>query len=91
MSTASALLNPELLDVDDTHAIYRDGHRLDQAEAAARFIAATEHEKMHDGAVVDLRQKRDREIHGITEWEGLHALASAIKEHTLTHLDQYLE
>jgi L-lactate utilization protein LutB len=39
----------------------------------------------------DLRQKRDREMHGIAEWEELRALASAIKEHTLIHLDQYLE
>src|SRR5215813_3895935 len=39
----------------------------------------------------DLRQKRDREMHGIPEWEELRSLASAIKEHTLTNLDEYLE
>jgi L-lactate dehydrogenase complex protein LldF len=64
---------------------------IDQAEAAARFIAAAEHEKMHDERLWDLRQKRDREMHGIAEWEELRSLASAIKEHTLTHLDEYLE
>jgi L-lactate dehydrogenase complex protein LldF len=64
---------------------------IDQAEAAARFIAAPEHEKMHDERLWDLRQKRDREMHGIDEWEELRALASAIKEHTLVHLDEYLE
>ena len=64
---------------------------VDQAEAAARFIAAPEHAKMHDERLWDLRQKRDREMHGMTEWEELRALASAIKEHTLTHLDEYLE
>jgi L-lactate utilization protein LutC len=64
---------------------------IDQAEAAARFIAAPEHEKMHDERLWDLRQKRDREMHGIAEWEVLRSLASAIKEHTLTHLDEYLE
>jgi L-lactate dehydrogenase complex protein LldF len=64
---------------------------VDQAEAAARFIAAPQHEKMHDERLWDLRQKRDREMHGIPEWEELRSLASAIKEHTLTHLDQYLE
>ena len=42
---------------------------IDQAEAAARFIAAPEHEKMHDERLWDLRQKRDREMHGIPEWE----------------------
>ena len=56
-----------------------------------RFIAAPEHEKMHDERLWDLRQKRDREMHGIPEWEELRSLASAIKEHTLTHLDDYLE
>ena len=64
---------------------------IDQAEAAARFIAAPEHEKMHDERLWDLRQKRDREMHGIPEWEELRSLASAIKEHTLKHLDNYLD
>src|SRR6516162_10339246 len=64
---------------------------IDQAEAAARFIATPEHEKMHDERLWDLRQKRDREMLGIAEWEELRSLASAIKEHTLTNLDQYLE
>jgi L-lactate dehydrogenase complex protein LldF len=64
---------------------------VDQAEAAARFIAAPQHEKMHDERLWDLRQKRDREMHGIPEWEELRSLASAIKEHTLTRLDEYLE
>src|SRR5262245_11112902 len=64
---------------------------IDQAEAAARFIAAPEHEKMHDERLWDLRQKRDREMHAIPEWEELRSLASAIKERTLTHLDEYLE
>jgi L-lactate dehydrogenase complex protein LldF len=115
----SAMLHPELLE-DDRDAIYRDGRRLDhaeaaskplraqpekqprgakvygnrpvdQAEAAARFIAAPEHEKMHDERLWDLRQKRDREMRGIPEWEELRALASAIKEHTLSHLDEYLD
>src|ERR1700751_5510650 len=64
---------------------------IDQADAAARFIAAPAHEKMHDERLWDLRQKRDREMHGIPEWEELRALASAIKEHALTHLDDYLD
>jgi hypothetical protein len=85
MTTASAILHPELLD-PDMPGITRDGHRLDhaeaaskplrsrpepqprgakvhgnrpidQAEAAARFIAAPEHEKMHDE-----RQPRTRTL-----------------------------
>ena len=69
----------------------RGNRPIDQAEAAARFMAAPRHAKMHDERLWDLRQKRDREMHGILEWEELRALASAIKEHTLTHLDEYLE
>src|SRR5260370_691047 len=46
---------------------------------------------MHDERLWDRRQKRDREMHGIPEWEELRSLASAIKEHTLTHLDEYLD
>ena len=63
---------------------------IDQSEAANRFMAATEHEKMHDERLWDMRGKRDREMHGMPEWEELRNLASAIKEHTLAHLDEYL-
>jgi L-lactate dehydrogenase complex protein LldF len=63
---------------------------VDQVEAAARFIAAPQHQKMHDERLWDLRQQRDREMHGIAEWEELRSLASSIKEHTLAHLDDYL-
>ncbi len=69
----------------------RGNRPVDQSEAANRFIAATVHEKMHDERLWDLRQKRDREMHGLPEWEELRDLASAIKEHTLAHLDRYLE
>src|SRR5260370_11769374 len=69
----------------------RGNRRVSQSEAANRFIAATQHEKMHDERLWDLRQKRDRVMHGIPEWEELRSLASAIKEHTLTRLDEYLD
>ncbi len=46
---------------------------------------------MHDERLWDLRQKRDLQMQAIPEWEELRELASTIKEHTLTHLDQYLE
>src|ERR1700675_4478161 len=69
----------------------RGNHRVDQTEAAERFIAAPQHEEMHDDRLWDLRTKRDGQMHAIPEWEELRALASAIKEHTLTHLDQYLD
>ena len=37
----------------------RGNHRVDQTEAAERFIAAPQHEKMHDERLWDLRRKRD--------------------------------
>ena len=35
--------------------------------------------------------RRDGEAAAIPEWEELREIASKIKEHTLTHLDHYLE
>ena len=64
---------------------------VDHAEASSHFIEATAHLEFHDRRLWDLRLKRDREAHGIAEWEELRNLASAIKEHTLSHLADYLE
>ena len=67
------------------------GHRpIDQVEASVRFIAASEHEKAHDERLWDMRLRRDSAAHALPEWEDMRALASAIKEHTLSHLDHYL-
>src|SRR5262245_29573194 len=65
--------------------------RIDHAEAASEFIAARAHQEFHDRRLWDLRLKRDREAHGIPEWEELRTLASQIKEHMLAHLSDYLE
>jgi L-lactate dehydrogenase complex protein LldF len=65
--------------------------RVDHAEASSRFIAAKDHIAFHDQRLWDLRKKRDRESEEIPEWEELRSLASAIKEHTLAHLADYLE
>ena len=64
---------------------------IDHAEASSRFIEAKEHQEFHDRRLWDLRLKRDREAHGIPEWEELRSLASQIKEHTLSRLADYLE
>jgi hypothetical protein len=50
------------------------------------FIAAKAHQEFHDRRLWDLGLKRDREAHGIPEWEDLRRLASQIKEHTLSRL-----
>src|SRR5260221_2555815 len=64
---------------------------VDPEGLAARFIDLQEHESTHDRLVWGMRQNRDKAVAGIPEWAKLRELASQIKEHTLTHLDQYLE
>jgi L-lactate dehydrogenase complex protein LldF len=64
---------------------------IDQAEAAERFLAAPHHQKQHDERLWTLRQRRDDQMWSMPEWEQMRTLASAIKEHTLSHLDTYLE
>lgn len=59
--------------------------------SAKAFLAAPVHAKMHDERLWDLRQKRDKQMHGLPEWEQLRELASGIKEHALAHLADYLE
>ena len=65
--------------------------RVDHAEASSKFIEAKDHADFHDKRLWDLRKKRDAESEALPEWEELRSLASAIKEHTLTHLGDYLE
>jgi len=65
--------------------------RVDHAEASSVFLKSKTHAEFHDKRLWDLRRKRDREAHAIPEWEELRNLASAIKEHTLSHLADYLE
>ena len=72
-------------------AVIRGKRRIDHAEAARRFLAAPEHQAFHDERLWDLRKKRDGQAFALPEWEELRDLASRIKEHTLTHLDTYLE
>jgi len=64
---------------------------IDQAEAAERFLAAPRHQQQHDTRLWTLRQRRDDQMWAMPEWEEMRSLASAIKEHTLCHLDTYLE
>jgi L-lactate dehydrogenase complex protein LldF len=58
---------------------------------AARFIALEQHEETHDRLVWGMRHHRDTAAAAVPEWATLRELASQTKEHTLTHLDRYLE
>lgn len=64
---------------------------IDQAGAAAEFLAAPEHAHAHDERLWDMRLRRDKASFALPEWEELRSLASRIKEHALSHLDIYLE
>lgn len=63
---------------------------VDHAAAAATFNADAARTGWHDGALWFVREKRDRAAASVREWEELRELASAIKTHTLAHLDEYL-
>jgi L-lactate dehydrogenase complex protein LldF len=64
---------------------------VDQAKNAAEFIADKTHEAHFDELIWMLRRKRDEAALQVPEWEELRDLASAIKEHTLSNLAEYLE
>jgi L-lactate dehydrogenase complex protein LldF len=67
-------------------------NQVDPAKAAELFIIHDQvHEPMHDRFLWATMQRRDAEAAAIPEWEQLRQIASKIKEHTLTHLDHYLE
>ncbi|MDW3652203.1 MAG: lactate utilization protein B [Bacteroidia bacterium] len=60
-------------------------------QKAADFIANEARTDWHDQSLWVVREKRDKLAKGIAEWEELRELASQIKDHTLSHLDHYLE
>ena len=60
-------------------------------KAAKKFQKNVARAEWHDNNLWGVRVKRDRMAKGLEEWERLRDAASAIKIHTLTHLDSYLE
>jgi L-lactate dehydrogenase complex protein LldF len=54
-------------------------------------VANNERAHWHDKALWFVREKRDRMVHGIPEWETLRDTAAAIKAYTMTHLAELLE
>src|ERR1700756_72654 len=66
--------------------------QVNPVAAAELFIIQDHvHEPMHDRFLWGTMQRRNQQAAAILEWEALRELASKIKEHTLTHLDRYLE
>ncbi|WP_283149113.1 lactate utilization protein B [Silvimonas soli] len=64
---------------------------VDHVKISREFIADEPHIAFHDKRLWTLRTLRDGQANAIPEWEELRVLASGIKEHTLTHLADYLE
>lgn len=61
------------------------------AGKAKKFLMNEARSVWHDKALFAVREKRDRQAYSLPEWEELRNTASAIKEHTLSHLAEYLE
>lgn len=60
------------------------------SKAAKKFLENQTYAKWHDSTFWGVRVKRDNMAHQLDEWERLRDTASAIKRHTLTHIDEYL-
>ena len=63
---------------------------LNHADAASLFIKDNERTNWHDETLWFVRSKRDVAVQQVPEWEQLRKLASDIKDHTLSNLDNYL-
>lgn len=61
------------------------------SKAAKAFLKNEKYAKWHDATFWAVRSKRDNMAMGLDEWEQLREKASAIKRHTITHLDEYLD
>ena len=61
------------------------------SKAAGKFQQNVDKAEWQDNTLWGVRVKRDRMAHSLDEWEQLRDLASAIKKHTISHLDTYLE
>jgi L-lactate dehydrogenase complex protein LldF len=64
-----------------------EGH----AQLARGFLADAERARFHDGALWQIRGRRDQRVAELPEWESLRELAAQIKAHTLAELPDYLE
>lgn len=64
---------------------------MNHPQRAAAFTSDAERTTWHDETLWFVRQKRDKAAYGIPEFQELRQLASDIKAHTLSRLDEYLE
>ena len=64
--------------------------QVNQVKLGAEFIADTPHRESNDRCLWAARMRRDKVASTIPEWEQMRDIASEIKRHTLSHLDEYL-
>lgn len=64
---------------------------MNHASKAAKFIKDEAHTDWHNQALWYIRQNRDRAANTVEHWEQLRETAEAVKAHTISHLDKYLE
>jgi L-lactate dehydrogenase complex protein LldF len=65
--------------------------RLDHPALARGFLGDGDRARFHDGALWQIRRRRDQRVSELPEWEALRELAAQIKAHTLSELPDYLE
>ena len=61
------------------------------SKKAKAFLQDEAYSTWHDNTFWSVRTKRDHMARGLPEWEQLREKASAIKRHTVSHLDEYLD
>ena len=69
---------------------FAPGIAISHSAAAEKFIQDEPRTDWHDETLWFVREKRDMAVRKVPEWEQLRELASQIKDHTLSNLDNYL-
>ena len=59
--------------------------------AAEKFLRDGDHANWHDGALWNVRNRRDTAAATVPDWESLREQASAVKQHLLSNMADYLE
>lgn len=81
------------MDPRNFNKIYLAPHQgigISHSEAAETFIKDEPRTDWHDETLWFVREKRDKAVRKVPEWEQLRELASNIKDHSLSNLDHYL-
>lgn len=64
--------------------------QVDQVKLGNEFLRDVDHRVSHDRCLWEARMRRDKTVSAIPEWEEMRELASKVKQHTLSHIDEYL-